>query len=123
MYSVFVRLLRSLDLKRTEGCLQTIGPLFPTSRYTLLNSFLISVGCYAGIGVIATIFIFPSTMSHDTLHAIDRLFTKITALIEVQEEVFATSPKDLASGSALSSRIVGDRSAAIAGIQQSMCGI
>ncbi|KAJ7513178.1 hypothetical protein B0H11DRAFT_2303465 [Mycena galericulata] len=65
-----------------------IGPLFPTKRYTLLNSMGISVGCYMAIVVITTLLIFPETMSHAALSTVAAQLERIAALIRMQDGVF-----------------------------------
>lgn len=60
-------------------------------------------------------------MSHATLHSIDGLLGKVKSLIEIQEEVIVTAPKDLVSGGPLATRIITSRAELVVGIQTSKC--
>lgn len=75
-----------------------MGPLFPTKRYTLLNSMAISVGCYMGIVILTTLLIFPETMSHAAMDTISAQLERLAELVRMQDDaVLATRPEDLAS--------------------------
>ncbi|KAJ7463697.1 hypothetical protein FB451DRAFT_1352935 [Mycena latifolia] len=71
-----------------------VGPLFPSKRYTLLNSTAISIGCYMGIALLTTIFVFPETMSHATMDAVAAQLARVQKLIEMQDGVLAAQPAD-----------------------------
>ncbi|KAJ6556814.1 hypothetical protein DFH09DRAFT_987191 [Mycena vulgaris] len=73
----------------------SIGPLFPTKRYTLLNSTAISIGCYFGIAILTTIFIFPETMSHSVMDKLAGQLARIQKLVEMQDDVLTARPEDL----------------------------
>ncbi|KAJ7775586.1 hypothetical protein B0H16DRAFT_1713170 [Mycena metata] len=73
----------------------SIGPLFPTKRYTLLNSTAISVGCYMGIAVLTTVFVFPETMSHAMMNKLVQQLARVQKMLEMQDDVFAAPPEAL----------------------------
>ncbi|KAJ7177207.1 hypothetical protein C8R46DRAFT_1188789, partial [Mycena filopes] len=79
----------------------SIGPLFPTKRYTLLNSTAISIGCYMGIAILTTIFVFPETMSHAMMNKLVQQLARVQKMVEMQDDVFAAQPEDLAPASPL----------------------
>ncbi|KAJ7595105.1 hypothetical protein C8J56DRAFT_1013068 [Mycena floridula] len=96
----------------------SFGPLFPTARYNLLNSTLISVGCAAGIGVILTIFIFPETMNHSSLTGLSGQLQRIQKMFDDQKQVLRATPADLVPGSPLYVKADGARTALIGGQTQ-----
>ncbi|KAJ7719305.1 hypothetical protein B0H16DRAFT_1897243 [Mycena metata] len=73
-----------------------VGPLFPSKRYTLLNSIGISLGCYVAIVIITTVLIFPETMSHAALDTFAGQFTRVAELIKMQDAVLTAPAEDLA---------------------------
>ncbi|CAL1710858.1 unnamed protein product [Somion occarium] len=94
------------------------GPLFPFAQYTLLNSFLISMSCYVGLGIIITIFVFPETMNHSLLISHSGLLGQIQSLMDMQQQVLESQPEDLAPNSTLLTKLLGLRSGLIAGFQR-----
>ncbi|KAI5116968.1 hypothetical protein M0805_002170 [Coniferiporia weirii] len=76
----------------------TFGPLFPTANYTLVASFLISVGCYIAIALVCILLIFPETMSHAHLTSVSNLLRLLQKLIEGQDAVLAETPEKIAQG-------------------------
>uniref|UniRef100_A0A0W0FWJ3 ER transporter 6TM N-terminal domain-containing protein n=1 Tax=Moniliophthora roreri TaxID=221103 RepID=A0A0W0FWJ3_MONRR len=73
----------------------SLGPLFPSSRYNLLDSTLKSVACYIGIACITTIFVFPETMSHSYLSTTCEQLGRIKEIIALQTEVLRSTPAQL----------------------------
>ncbi|KAK0493580.1 hypothetical protein EDD18DRAFT_1405386, partial [Armillaria luteobubalina] len=75
----------------------TYGPLFPSARYTLMNSMAISVSCYMAIAILTTIFIFPETMNHSLINDILEQLDRLKEIVETQDEVLRTPPEHLIS--------------------------
>ncbi|KAK0471132.1 hypothetical protein IW261DRAFT_1513189 [Armillaria novae-zelandiae] len=75
----------------------TYGPLFPSARYTLMNSMAISVSCYMAIAILTTIFIFPETMNHSLINDILEQLDRLKEMVETQDEVLRTPPEHLIS--------------------------
>ncbi|KAK7002342.1 hypothetical protein R3P38DRAFT_2729656 [Favolaschia claudopus] len=73
----------------------TIGPLFPTARYNLLNSTAISISCYMAIAILTTIFIFPETMSHATMDTLAEQLSRLQTLVEMQDDVLTSPAEEL----------------------------
>ncbi|KAJ3987146.1 hypothetical protein F5890DRAFT_1571904 [Lentinula detonsa] len=71
----------------------SFGPLLPTAEYTLLKTFLISVGCYTGIALITTLFVFPETMSHSALRTVCEQLERVEKFVVMQGEVLKTIDK------------------------------
>ncbi|KAJ7478392.1 hypothetical protein FB451DRAFT_1452874 [Mycena latifolia] len=71
-----------------------VGPLFPSKRYTLLNSMAISVRCYMATVVVTTICIFPETMSHAALDTLGAQIARVGALIQMQDAVLTARAPD-----------------------------
>ncbi|KAI0055431.1 hypothetical protein BV25DRAFT_1833168 [Artomyces pyxidatus] len=67
-----------------------IGPLFPFGDYLLLNNLLIPVSCYAAIGVVVIIVVFPETVNHAYLATVSVLLRKIEFMLAAQEDVLST---------------------------------
>ncbi|KAJ4488072.1 hypothetical protein J3R30DRAFT_3433086 [Lentinula aciculospora] len=65
----------------------SFGPLLPTAQYTLLKTFLISVGCYTGIALVTTLFVFPETMSHSALRTVCEQLDRVEKFVMMQGEV------------------------------------
>ncbi|KAJ7186248.1 hypothetical protein B0H12DRAFT_1173827 [Mycena haematopus] len=82
----------------------TVGPLFPTKRYTLLNSTAISISCYMAIAVITTIFVFPETMCHAQMDTLVDQLGRLQTLVEMQDEVLIAKPEDLTQEAPLIAR-------------------
>jgi hypothetical protein len=99
----------------------TVGPLFPTPRYTILNSLLKSVASYMAIAILATVFVFPETMNHLCLSIMSGQVAKAKGLMSLQDEVLDADVKDLATGTPLSTKITGGRGAIIGAQQQCEC--
>ncbi|KAJ7666375.1 hypothetical protein B0H17DRAFT_847415, partial [Mycena rosella] len=97
-----------------------VGPLFPSKRYTLLNSMVISVGCYMATVVVTTICIFPETMSHAAMDTVAAQLARVAQLIEMQDAVFAARPEDLTRQGPLIIRFKALRARIIAVQQQLM---
>nr|GAT57032.1 predicted protein [Mycena chlorophos] len=72
-----------------------IGPLFPTKRYTLLNSSAISISAYIAIAVATSLLIFPETMSHLVMNQLTLQLGRIKKLVEMQDS--ALRGKDMAA--------------------------
>ncbi|KAF8831393.1 hypothetical protein HHX47_DHR1000519 [Lentinula edodes] len=72
----------------------TFGPLLPTAEYTLLKTFLISVGCYTGIALITTLFVFPETMSHSALRSVCEQLDRVEKFVTMQGEVLKTVDRE-----------------------------
>ncbi|KAJ7619832.1 hypothetical protein DFH06DRAFT_1482861 [Mycena polygramma] len=66
-----------------------VGPLFPTARYTLLNSTAISIACYIAIALLTTVFVFPETMCHAAMDTLVLQLARVQQLVEMQDEVLA----------------------------------
>ncbi|KAK1223613.1 hypothetical protein PQX77_013510 [Marasmius sp. AFHP31] len=97
----------------------TLGPLFPTPRFTILSSFLKAVGCYAGIAVVVTICVFPETMSHSYLSAICQQLDRVCNIVNLQGDILRSSPSDLgASDSPIAVKSKGLRSLLIGNQKQ-----
>ncbi|KAF7369614.1 hypothetical protein MVEN_00292200 [Mycena venus] len=79
----------------------SVGPLFPTKRYTLLNSTAISISCYMAIAIVTTIFVFPETMCHALMDKLVEQLTRLQTLVEMQDEVLKAQPEDLTPESPL----------------------
>jgi hypothetical protein len=84
---------------------QTIGPLFPTSDYTLLQSMVISSASYIAIACLVTLIVFPRTTNHICMGMISDHLLRIQDMITMQEVVLASSPEDLINGTPLSDRV------------------
>ncbi|KAF7313882.1 hypothetical protein HMN09_00546000 [Mycena chlorophos] len=72
-----------------------VGPLFPTKRYTLLNSTAISISAYMAIAVASSLLIFPETMSHLVMNQLTLQVGRIKKLVEMQDSVLRG--KDMAA--------------------------
>ncbi|KAJ3778200.1 hypothetical protein FB446DRAFT_714691 [Lentinula raphanica] len=68
----------------------SFGPLIPTAEYTLLKTFLISVGCYTGIALITTLFVFPETMSHSALRTVCEQLERVERFVTMQGQLLET---------------------------------
>lgn len=99
----------------------SIGPLFPSANYTLLNSFLIALASYMAIAIVVNIFVFPETMNHACLEGSIALVGGVKALIDKQTQVLQVDLAELAPGTPLMAGIQGGRSAIIAGINGRRC--
>lgn len=66
---------------------QSIGTLFPTARYTILNSLLISVSSYTAIALVVTVLVFPVSMNHSVLHGACDMLAGVRRLLEMQDLV------------------------------------
>ncbi|KAJ6610792.1 hypothetical protein B0H10DRAFT_2059028 [Mycena sp. CBHHK59/15] len=97
----------------------TVGPLFPTKRYTLLNSTAISIGCYMAIALLTTLFVFPETMSHAIMDKVSAQLARVQTLIEIQDDVLAARPEEL-TPDALLIRKFKELRAAVIGAQQQL---
>ncbi|KAJ7160023.1 hypothetical protein C8R43DRAFT_1064102 [Mycena crocata] len=75
----------------------SIGPLFPTKRYTLLNSTAISIACYMGIAIVTTLLVFPETMSHSVMDSLAAQLARIQALVAIQDDVLQARAEELAA--------------------------
>ncbi|KAJ7257147.1 hypothetical protein C8J57DRAFT_1136056 [Mycena rebaudengoi] len=73
----------------------SIGPLFPSARYTLLNSVAISVGCYMAIAILTTLFVFPETMSRAIMIKVSAQLARVERLVQMQDAVLAAPAADL----------------------------
>ncbi|KAF8921505.1 hypothetical protein CPB85DRAFT_1210427 [Mucidula mucida] len=73
----------------------TVGPLFPTARYTILKSMAISVSCYFAVGLVCTILIFPETMNHAVLNDLSEQLERLRALVQAQNDVLSFRSDDL----------------------------
>lgn len=69
----------------------SIGPLFPTARYTLLNSTALSIAAYMGIALVTTVLVFPESMSHAALAALAEQLARVEALMALSDSVFAAA--------------------------------
>lgn len=96
---------------------QAVGPLFPTKRYTLLNSMGISVGCYMAIVIVTTVLIFPETMSHAALDTVAGQLARVAQLIQMQDAVLEARPKESSRDGTLIQKFKGLR-ALVIGTQQ-----
>ncbi|KAJ6538107.1 hypothetical protein B0H19DRAFT_1079182 [Mycena capillaripes] len=95
-------------------CSQTVGPLFPTKRYTLLNSTAISIASYMAIAIVTTILVFPETMVHALMDTLVEQLARMEKMIEMQDIVLTANAEDLAPESplitqfkALRARVIG----------------
>ncbi|KAJ6506182.1 hypothetical protein C8R47DRAFT_1037328 [Mycena vitilis] len=88
-----------------------VGPLFPTARYTLLNSTAISIACYIAIALLTTVFVFPETMCHAAMDTLVLQLARVQQLVEMQDEVLAgnatTSPALVERFKALRAHVIG----------------
>ncbi|KAF8206811.1 hypothetical protein K438DRAFT_1816457 [Mycena galopus ATCC 62051] len=98
----------------------TVGPLFPTNRYTLLNSTAISISCYMAIAILTTIFVFPETMCHSFMDTLVGQLSRLQKLVEMQDEVLAAQPEDLTGESPLIAEFTTLRGAVITTQRQLM---
>ena len=98
--------------------MQSIGPLFPTARYTFLTSLLKSVASYVAIAIVLTISVFPETMNHQCMSMMSGQLAKAKGLLMLQDEVLDADVKDLAPGTPLITKIMGARGAFIGAQQQ-----
>ena len=94
---------------------QSYGPLFPFPEYTILNSLVTSIGVYIGIATLLTVFVFPETMNHSCMQSTIGQMAQLKALIALQETVLDSQPEDLGPGKPLMLKIIGMRSALLAG--------
>ncbi|KAF7348773.1 hypothetical protein MVEN_01396800 [Mycena venus] len=78
-----------------------VGPLFPSKRYTLLNSMGISVGCYMAIVIVTTLLIFPETMSHAAMDTVSGQLGRLVQLIQIQDTVLEARSEELTRDSPL----------------------
>ncbi|KAJ7132494.1 hypothetical protein C8R44DRAFT_978049 [Mycena epipterygia] len=95
-----------------------VGPLFPTKRYTLLNSTAISIACYMGIAILTTLFVFPETMSHAMMGKLAEQLACVQKLVEVQDAVLTARPEDLAPDSPIITQFKALRARVISAQQQ-----
>ncbi|EIW75394.1 hypothetical protein CONPUDRAFT_169272 [Coniophora puteana RWD-64-598 SS2] len=63
------------------------GPLFPIAEYTLVNSLLTSIGCYAGIAVILSLVIYPTSINSSSLGLITAQVVKMRDMTQMQQSV------------------------------------
>ncbi|KAJ6554824.1 hypothetical protein B0H19DRAFT_1263119 [Mycena capillaripes] len=96
-----------------------VGPLFPSKRYTLLNSMAISVGCYMAIVIVTTLLIFPETMSHAALDTVAGQLQRIAQLIQMQDAILGARPEELTRDGALIRKLKALR-AKVIGTQQQL---
>ncbi|KAF9074230.1 hypothetical protein BDP27DRAFT_1317519 [Rhodocollybia butyracea] len=107
----------------------TFGPLFPTAQYTILNSFIISIGCYAAIALVVTLFVFPETMSHSALRSVCEQLERVEKVVVMQGEVLRVIDKErgkagieeLAPGKPLAMKLEGMK-AVMVGIMKMLYG-
>ncbi|KAF7972398.1 hypothetical protein HWV62_18046 [Athelia sp. TMB] len=97
------------------------GPLFPFPEYTILNSLVTSIGVYIGIATLLTVCVFPETMNHSCMQSTIGQMAQLKALIALQETVLDSQPEDLGPGKPLMLKIIGMRSALLAG-QKALMG-
>ncbi len=99
--------------------LQSYGPLFPFAQYTIINTLLISVGCYVGVGVVLIVLLFPETLNHSYLNTTAVILGQIQNLIDMQKEVLDAPPEAFVPPSALVGKISGARVGIMQRFQQS----
>ena len=98
--------------------LQSFGPLFPFSQYTLLNSLLTSIGCYIAIALVFIILAFPETLNHSYLASSADLLEKLRGILAMQDDVLQADPHDLLPGTPLGTKVAAARAGALAQLQQ-----
>lgn len=77
------------------------------------------MACYAAIGIIVTIFIFPETMNHALLGSTSELLGLIKSFIELQNALLESPLEDLTPKSPLIAKLAGIRSGIVAKFQGS----
>jgi hypothetical protein len=86
MCSAYVHCISHFEVYLADSsAVQAVGPLFPSKRYTLLNSTAISIGCYMGIAILTTLFVFPETMSHAAMGTLAAQLARVQTLLEMQD--------------------------------------
>ncbi|KAJ7054138.1 hypothetical protein C8F01DRAFT_1164075 [Mycena amicta] len=78
-----------LSIFGTIASASSIGPLFPTKQYTLLNSTAISISSYMAIAIVTTFLVFPETMSHLVMDQLSEQLGRVKRLVEMQDAVLA----------------------------------
>ncbi|KAF7303825.1 hypothetical protein MIND_00612300 [Mycena indigotica] len=72
----------------------SVGPLFPTKRYTILNSTAISISSYMAIALVTTLLVFPETMSHLVMDQFSEQLTRVKQLLDTQDGVLTGEKND-----------------------------
>ena len=78
---------------------KAIGPLFPFTEFTLLNSLLIPISMYTAIAIVVTICVFPQTAHHAFLGTITLLLGRMKVLLDAQEDLLTAAPGSITPGS------------------------
>ena len=78
---------------------KAIGPLFPFTEFTLLNSLLIPISMYTAIAIVVTICVFPQTAHHAFLGTITLLLGRMKVLLDAQEDLLTAAPGSIIPGS------------------------
>ncbi|KAI0746793.1 hypothetical protein C8Q80DRAFT_1220068 [Daedaleopsis nitida] len=94
------------------------SPLFPFAQYTLLNSMPTSVACYMAIALVFIVFAFPETMNHSYLSSSAGLLECLKGMLALQDDVLASDPHDLTTGSLLATKVTMARVSLLTQLQQ-----
>jgi Putative ER transporter, 6TM, N-terminal len=81
-----------MDLVPTK----TIGPLLPTTNYTIVSSVLISTAAYIAIGSVCCVLIFPESMNHSYLDSLVALLGSIKRYNELYDSILKLTPQQIA---------------------------
>ncbi|KAL5494924.1 hypothetical protein ACEPAI_386 [Sanghuangporus weigelae] len=73
----------------------TFGPLFPNTQFMIVTSFLVSTSVYFAIGIVCCVLIFPETMNHSYLVAVEALLGQLKGYGQLYEAVLEMSPEDI----------------------------
>ncbi|KAL5519292.1 hypothetical protein ACEPAH_975 [Sanghuangporus vaninii] len=73
----------------------TFGPLFPNTQFMIVTSFLVSSSVYFAIGIVCCVLVFPETMNHSYLVAVEALLGQLKGYGQLWEAVLEMSPEDI----------------------------
>ncbi|KAF8504548.1 hypothetical protein F5888DRAFT_760893 [Russula emetica] len=71
-----------------------IGPLYPFSNYTIINSLLLSASSYAAIALLCCFILFPETVNHVYLGIVSTILDKVKTMLSVQDHMLSPQPGD-----------------------------
>ncbi|KAJ6613973.1 hypothetical protein B0H10DRAFT_2436246 [Mycena sp. CBHHK59/15] len=94
------------------------GPLLPTAQYTIAKQFLLPTAYYVAIALAALVFVFPESLNHVWLTALEQAFFEPTIAILSLQSTALASLSDTASPPAALSALT----AQVAAARQTLAG-
>ncbi|KAF8504549.1 hypothetical protein F5888DRAFT_759358 [Russula emetica] len=71
-----------------------IGPLYPFSNYTIINSLLLAASSYCAIALLCCFILFPETVNHVYLGIVSTILDKVKTMLSVQDHMLSPQPDD-----------------------------